>query len=670
MDAKERAAYLRERLLYYAKLYYEKDAPEISDYEYDLLMQELRRLEAEHPELITPDSPTMRVGGAPVDGFEQYHHDVPLQSLNDVFSFEEVEAFDRRVRELIPEPAYVVEFKIDGLSVALEYLDGIFTRGATRGNGEDGEDVTQNLRTVRNIPLTLENVPGRLVVRGEVFMNHHALEVLNERREQEGQPQFANCRNAAAGSLRQLDSRITASRALDIFCFNVQSSTDITFLRHSESLDWLKAHGFQVSPTYQIFHDISDVCTEIRRLGELRGELSFDIDGAVVKVDSLADRELLGSTSKAPRWAVAYKYPPEEKATLLRDIIVTVGRMGTLTPNAVLEPVRVSGSLVSRASLHNEAYIREKDIRIGDTVIVRKAGDIIPEIVSAIPELRPEGSVAYTMPEYCPVCGAPVSRLEGEAALRCMGAECPAQLLRHLEHFASRAAMDIEGLGEAVVEQLVKEGLVSSCADLYDLQAADLEKLDRFAKKSAENLIRSIDESRHRELSRLICAFGIRQVGERAARALARAFGSLDRLMHATRDELLAVEDIGGITADCILEWFSQEQSLTIIERLRAAGVNFESDETPADLRFAGMTFVLTGSLAQFTRDEAAAEIEKRGGKVSSSVSKKTSIVVAGENAGSKLEKANTLGIRVIGEEELLALLNGAHPFEPPENVN
>lgn len=657
MDAKERAGRLRERLLYYAKLYYEKDAPEISDYEYDLLMQELRRIEAEHPELITPDSPTMRVGGAPVEGFEQYRHDVPLQSLNDVFSFEEVEAFDRRVRETVPDPAYVVELKIDGLSVALEYIDGVFTRGATRGNGEVGEDVTQNLRTVRNIPLTLEGVPGRLVVRGEVFLDHHALEVLNERREEEGQPQFANCRNAAAGSLRQLDSRITASRALDIFCFNVQTATNVTFSRHSESLDWLRAHGFKVSPTYRLFTDISDVCEEIRRLGEMRGELSFDIDGAVVKVDSLADRELLGATSKAPRWAVAYKYPPEEKATVLRDIVVSVGRMGTLTPNAVLDPVRVSGSLVSRASLHNEAYIKEKDIRVGDTVLIRKAGDIIPEIVSIVPELRPDGAEPFVMPEHCPVCGAPVSRLEGEAALRCTGAECPAQLLRHLEHFASRAAMDIEGLGEAVVEQLVKEGLVSSCADLYDLKVEDLVKLDRFAQKSAENLVRSIDESRHRELSRLICAFGIRQVGERGARALARAFGSLDRLMNATRDELTAVEDIGGITADCILEWFSQEQSRDIIERLRAAGVNFESDEAPIDLRFAGMTFVLTGSLEQFTRDEAKAEIEKRGGKVSGSVSKKTSVVVAGENAGSKLEKANTLGIRVIDEQELLDLL-------------
>ena len=657
MDAKERAAHLRERLSYYAKLYYEKDAPEISDYEYDLLMQELRRIESEHPELITPDSPTMRVGGAPVEGFEQYRHDVPLQSLNDVFSFEEVEAFDRRVRETIEDPAYVVELKIDGLSVALEYQDGQFVRGATRGNGEVGEDVTLNLRTVRSIPLTLENVPGRLVVRGEVFMDHHALEVLNERREEEGQPLFANCRNAAAGSLRQLDSRITASRALDIFCFNVQSATDVSFTSHRESLDWLKAHGFKVSPTYQIFHDIADVCKEIRRLGELRGELSFDIDGAVVKVDSLADRERLGATTKAPRWAVAYKYPPEEKATLLRDIVVSVGRTGTLTPNAVLEPVRVSGSLVSRASLHNEAYIKEKDIRIGDTVIIRKAGDIIPEIVCAVPELRPENAVPYVMPERCPVCGAPVSRLEGEAALRCTGAECPAQLLRNLEHFASRPAMDIEGLGEAVVEQLVKEGLVSSCADIYDLKVADLEKLDRFARKSAENLIRAIDESRHRELSRLICAFGIRQVGERAARSLARTFGSLDRLMAATREELLAVEDIGEITADCILEWFAQEQSQDIIERLRAAGVNFESNETPQDLSFAGMTFVLTGSLTRFTRDEAGAEIEKRGGKVSGSVSKKTSIVVAGENAGSKLDKANTLGIRVIGEDEFLDLL-------------
>lgn len=656
MDAKERAAYLRERLDYYAKLYYEQDAPEISDYEYDMLMRELRGIEAEHPELITPDSPTMRVGGAAVEGFEEYRHDVPLQSLNDVFSMEEVVAFDRRVRETISDPRYVVEWKIDGLSVALEYIDGVFTRGATRGNGEIGEDVTQNLRTIRSIPLKID-VPGRLVVRGEVYMGHHALEVLNERREIEGQPQFANCRNAAAGSLRQLDSRVTASRALDIFCFNVQSATDVRFSAHSESLDWLAAKGFPVSPSYRIFDNIEDVCEEIRRLGEKRGELGFDTDGAVVKVDSLADRELLGSTSKAPRWAVAYKYPPEEKATILRDIVVTVGRTGTLTPNAVLDPVRISGSLISRASLHNEAYIREKDVRIGDTVIVRKAGEIIPEIVTVVQELRPEGAVPYEMPDRCPVCGAPVSRLEGEAALRCTGAECPAQLLRNLEHFVSRQAMDIEGLGESVVEQLVREGLVSNCADLYDLKPEDLLRLDRFAQKSAENLIRSIDESRGRTLSQLICAFGIRQVGESAARSLSRAFGSLDRLMSATREELLAVEDIGGITADCILEWFSQEQSRDIIERLRKAGVNFISDEQPTDLRFAGTTFVLTGSLSRFTRDEASEEIIKRGGKVAGSVSKRTGIVVAGENAGSKLEKANALGVRVISEDEFLELL-------------
>ncbi|MBE6936013.1 MAG: NAD-dependent DNA ligase LigA [Ruminococcaceae bacterium] len=657
MDAKERAAQLRERLQYYAKLYYEKDAPEISDYEYDLLMQELRKIEAAHPELITPDSPTMRVGGAPVEGFAQYRHEVPLQSLNDVFSFEDVEAFDRRVREVIAFPEYVVELKIDGLSVALAYQDGVFMSGATRGDGQVGEDVTGNLRTVRNIPLKLEGVPGRLVVRGEVYLNHHALEVLNERRAAAGEPLFANCRNAAAGSLRQLDSRVAAARGLDIFCFNVQQASDVAFSTHSESLDFLKAHGFPVSPYYETFTDIADVCAEIRRLGEMRGELPFDIDGAVVKVNSLADRELLGTTSKAPRWAVAYKYPPEEKATVLRDIVITVGRMGTLTPNAVLDPVRVAGSTVSRASLHNEAYIAEKDIRIGDTVLIRKAGDIIPEVVSVIADLRPENAAPFRMPETCPVCGAPVSRLEGEAALRCTGAECPAQLQRNIEHFASRAAMDIEGLGEAVVEQLIEAGLVHTYADLYDLTKEQLLSLDRFAEKSAENLIRAIDESRARPLSRLITAFGIRQVGESAARTLSRTFGSLDRLMTATRDELLAVEDIGGITADCILDWFAGEQSQDIIARLRRAGVNFQSDEAPTDLRFAGMTFVLTGTLTRFTRDAAKAEIENRGGKVSGSVSKKTTIVVAGEAAGSKLDKANALGIRVIDEEEFLTLI-------------
>ena len=667
MDAKSRAAYLRRELTRNAKLYYDLDAPEITDYAYDEMLEELREIERLHPELVTPDSPTQRVGGQVAERFESFTHTVPLLSLNDVFDLDEVRAFDRRVRASIAQPEYVVELKIDGLSVALEYEDGLFVRGATRGNGLVGEDVTQNLKTVRSIPLSIGNVPGRLVVRGEVFMRHDAFEALNAQRQAAGQPRFANCRNAAAGSLRQLDSRIAAQRSLDIFCFNLQSYSAHDFDTHSQTLDWMKQLGFQVSPYYNCFTDMEAVCAEIERLGALRDTLPFDIDGAVVKVNSIPEREQLGESSKAPRWAVAFKYPPEEKRTKLLDIIVSVGRTGVLTPNAVLEPVTVAGSLVSRASLHNEDYISAKDIRIGDMVYIRKAGDIIPELARVDLSARDGACRTFTMPTCCPACGAQVVRDEQEAATRCTNAACPAQLLRHLEYFASRTAMDIDGLGEAVIEQLVGEGLVHSCADLYTLSRGQLTALPRFGEKSADNLLHAIEESKKRELYRLICSFGIRQVGERCAKALARAFGDLDRLMKASLDELCAIEDVGAITAANIVEFFAKPQTLELVERLRAAGLNFVSEEETVDLRFAGLTFVLTGSLSRFTREEAAAEIEKRAGKVSSSVSKKTSMVVAGENAGSKLEKANALGIRVIDEKTFAQMLSDSSSESDPQ---
>lgn len=657
MDLKQRAQYLRTELARNSRLYYDLDAPEISDFEYDAMFRELEQLEAEHPELITPDSPTQRVGGHVAERFEPYTHEVPLLSLNDVFDMDEVRAFDKRVRASIEDPEYVVELKIDGLSVALEYEDGLFVRGATRGDGLVGEDVTQNLRTVRSIPLSIGDVPGHLVVRGEVFMSHAAFESLNAQREAEGQPRFANCRNAAAGSLRQLDSRIAAQRGLDIFCFNLQQYSAREFDSHSQTLDWMRDTGFHVSPYYNTYTDIEDVCREIERLGKLRETLSFDIDGAVVKVNSISQRAALGESSKAPRWAVAFKYPPEEKRTKLLDILITVGRTGVLTPNAVLEPVTVAGSLISRASLHNEDYIAAKDIRPGDMVFIRKAGDIIPEIARVDTSARAEDSEPFVMPTVCPVCGAQVVRDAEAAATRCTNPSCPAQLVRYLEYFASRTAMDIDGLGEAVVEQLVEEKLVNSCADLYDLTREQLMELPRFGEKSADNLIRAIEDSKNRELYRLICAFGIRQVGESCAKALARAFGDLDRLMEASFDELCAIEDVGAITAGNIVEYFARPESRALVERLRAAGLNFVSEEESIDLRFAGMTFVLTGTLERFTRDEAAELIEKRAGKVSGSVSKKTSVVVAGENAGSKLTKATTLGIRVVDEEEFIKML-------------
>jgi len=660
MNDRERLQQLRAQLHEHGRLYYTQDAPTISDYEYDMLMQELKALETAHPDWITPDSPTQRVGGEPLTTFAEFRHEVPLESLNDVFDLDEVRAFDKRVRAAVDgeSVSYVVERKIDGLSVALVYENGIFVQGATRGNGIVGEDVTANLRTVRSIPLVLRDAPARLIVRGEVYMRKDSFEELNRRRDKSGESLFANPRNAAAGSLRQLDPRIAAERTLDIICFNVQSVQGAEFSTHAESLDFLRGLGLPVSPTYEVYTDIEDVCRRIGELGDDRAAQPFGIDGAVIKVNELALRARLGSAAKYPRWACAYKYPPEEKQTKLLDITITVGRTGVLTPNAVLEPVQLAGTTVSRASLHNADYIASKDVRIGDTVIVRKAGDIIPEIVGSVPALRPEDAVPYQMPDVCPDCGAPVFRDEEEAALRCTGANCPAQLLRRLTHFCSRDAMDIEGCGPAVLDSLIDADLVKSPADLYKLMPEQVATLERMGKKSAENLCRSIEESKSRGLARLLYAFGIRQVGKAAAETLASRFGSMDALLTADAETLTAIPDIGGITADYILQWRAGEETTALLAQLAEAGVCMDAPVVQAaSEELAGLTFVLTGTLSGFTRSEAGEEIVRRGGKVSGSVSKKTSYVVAGEEAGSKLAKAESLGVKVLNEEEFRTLL-------------
>jgi len=636
--------------------YYVQDSPTMSDYEYDHKLRRLEELEALHPELITSDSPTQRVGGRALEAFSQVTHTVALESLQDVFDFEELGAFDQRVKSVVPAATYVVEPKVDGLSVALEYRDGLFVRGATRGDGRVGEDVTENLRTVRSIPMRIPNAPAHLVVRGEVFMPKKVFHALNEERERRGEALFANPRNAAAGSLRQLDPKIAASRKLDILIFNVQSVEGTTFETHLDTLEYLKEKNFKVIP-YRTAQSLDDVTRFITEIGQNRDSFQFDIDGAVVKVNRLSEREELGSTAKFPRWAAAYKYPPEVKPSRLIDIVVQVGRTGVLTPKAVLEPVRLAGTTVTNATLHNQDFISEKDIRIGDTVLVRKAGEIIPEVLSVVPEKRPEQAVPYLLPAHCPVCGAPVARdLEG-AHIRCTGAECPAQLLRNITHYASRDAMDIEGLGIAVVELLINDGLIKTPGDLYFLEEDAVANLNRMGKKSAQNLIKAIEKSKEQDLSRLIYAFGIRQVGQKAGKVLAAHFKTLDALQHATLDELTAVDDVGLITAQSILDWMNSPQSQHLIQCLKDAGVNMTSAEQGSDQRFSGMTFVLTGSLERFTRDEASAMIEARGGKSAGSVSKKTTYVVAGEAAGSKLRKAQELGIPVLTEEEFLQLL-------------
>ena len=657
MDVQKEIEKLRKEINYHSKLYYVYDAPVISDYDFDMLMQRLKTLESEHPELITPDSPTQRVGGQALSQFAQVHHQVPLESLTDVFSYDELFAFGERMDSLIPEEHnYTVEPKIDGLSMSLEYENGVFVRGATRGDGLIGENVTENLRTVRSLPLRIENAPARLIVRGEVYMSKAVFEELNREREIRGEPLLANPRNAAAGSMRQLDPKIAASRKLDIICFNLQFTSGEPFKTHADTLDAMRDMGFPVVQ-YKVYDNIRDCVERIEWLGENRGELPFDMDGAVIKINSLSQRAALGSTAKAPRWAVAFKYPPEKKESRVIDIAVQVGRTGVLTPKVIVEPVRLAGTTVSAATLHNQDNIDRLDVRLGDTVVLQKAGEIIPEVVSVNYARRPEGTVPFKMPEFCPECGSPVVRDEDGAALRCTSPECPAQRLRNIAHFASREAMDIEGLGISVCESLINSGLVRSFADLYYLEAQSVSMLDRMGEKSAQNLIAAIEKSKRAGLARLLCAFGIRQVGQKASKTLAMHFRDLDAVMSASEDELKAIPDIGAITAGFITEWFSLEQSKHQIRLLREAGVSFDSRESIVDSRFAGKTFVLTGALENYTRDEASAIIERYGGKASGSVSKKTSYVLAGENAGSKLTKARELGIPVITEEEFAEMV-------------
>lgn len=659
MNPKEELESLKKTIWEHNDSYYNKDAPTISDYEYDMLMQRLIKLEEEYPEFKSPDSPTQKVGGRASAAFAPVHHAVPLESLNDVFSIEEAQDFIDKLSEVSEGAEFVTEPKIDGLSVALYYENGVFVQGATRGDGVTGEDVTANLMTIRSIPKRLKNPPEELIVRGEVYMPKTVFSQLNEEREVTGQRLFANPRNAAAGSLRQLDPKVAASRRLDILVFNVQSVKGHELKTHAESLDYLKGLGF---PTveYKLCKDGEECARHIEWIGENRDTFNFEIDGAVIKLNSLYERERIGSTSKAPKWAVAYKYPPEEKETKVTNIIVQVGRTGVLTPKAVVEPVRLAGTTVTNATLHNQDFISEKDIRIGDTVIVRKAGEIIPEVLEVVKEKRPEGTLEYRLPDTCPVCGSPVSRDPGGAAVRCRGAECPAQLLRNIVHFASRGAMDIEGLGVSVAQALLENGLIKSPGDIYYLNPNDVAALERMGKKSADNLIASAEKSKGNDLSRLIYAFGILQVGQAAAKSLAQHFGTLEALESATAEELCAVEDIGPVTAENVVKWFSQPQSKHLIGLLRKAGVNTKSLETSVGDLFAGQTAVLTGTLSKYTRDEASEIIRKLGGKVASSVSKKTSFVLAGENAGSKLKKAEGLGVNIISEDEFDEMIKKA----------
>ncbi len=636
--------------------YYVLDDPQMADYEYDMLLRELENLEAEYPEYAQDDSPTKRVGGEALSKFQKVTHPVPLMSLQDVFSVDELDDFLQKILASNPGTAFTVEPKIDGLSVALEYHDGKFVSGATRGDGVVGEDVTENLKTIFSIPMTIPNAPGRLIVRGEVFMPKKSFEKLNAAQEAEGKPLFANPRNAAAGSLRQLDPKIAAKRGLDILVFNVQLAEGVTFSTHAESLEYLKQLQFKVVPWTT--HSSADaINAQVMAINENREELTCDIDGAVIKVNDLAFRETLGATAKFPKWAVAYKYPPEIKPTVVKDIVVQVGRTGVLTPKAVVKPVRLAGTTVTNATLHNQDFITERDIRIGDTVQIRKAGEIIPEILEVDFTKRPAGTVPYTLPCKCPICGAPTKRDDDGAFLRCTGASCPAQLSRNISHFVSRDAMDIDGLGSAIVEALIEKGLLKSAADIYYLSLGDLRQLWQKGNTVAKKLLQSIENSKTQDLSRLVYALGIRQVGAKTGKALASFFGTLDNLMAASVEELTQVEDIGEVTAESIHQWFAQTQSVEIIEKLRNAGVNFGCKREVTDNRFAGMTFVLTGALSKFTREEATEQIELFGGKASGSVSKKTNYVVVGENAGSKERKARELGIPILSEDDFLNMI-------------
>ncbi len=656
MEPKKRIEELTRLLTEANYRYYVLDDPTMPDFEYDRLLRELEELEKAHPELARADSPTQRVGGAAVNQFQKVEHPVPLMSLQDVFSMEELDEFLEKTITAEPGVSFSVEPKIDGLSVALEYENGRFVRGATRGDGAVGEDVTENIRTIRSIPMSIENAPSRLIVRGEVFMPKRSFHKLNERQEAEGKPLFANPRNAAAGSLRQLDPKIAASRGLDAYIFNIQLAEGVEFSGHRESLEYLKSLRFKVIP-FVCLQDVEAISREVAAINENRESLTCDIDGAVIKVDSLAARERLGATAKFPRWAAAYKYPPEVRPTVVEDIVVQVGRTGVLTPKAVVKAVRLAGTTVTNATLHNQDFITQRDIRIGDTVLIRKAGEIIPEILEVDLNKRPEGAQPYHLPESCPVCGAKTEKDVDGAFLRCTGAECPAQLSRNIAHFVSRDAMDIEGLGSSIVEALIEKGLIKSPADIYYLRLEDIKSLWKSGQTAAKKLLAAIEKSKRQDASRLIYALGIRQVGAKTGKVLASTFGGLDGMLSATLEELTQVPDIGGITAQSIRAWADAPQSRHLVERLREAGVNFESTRVVTDARFAGKTFVLTGALSKFTREEATEKIELLGGKASSSVSKKTSFVVVGENAGSKERKARDLGIPILTEDEFLEML-------------
>lgn len=677
-EAQKRIKELKDITAYHAKKYYDEDEPEISDFEYDMLMLELRNLEKEYPELITADSLTQHVGGTVKEGFEKVEHEVPLQSLQDIFNFDELYAFDERVKKVIKdyeneqfqfempelssekenfEVKYVVETKIDGLSVSLEYKDGIFVRGATRGNGLVGEDITENLKTIKHIPKKLKEKID-ITVRGEVFIGKKEFEKMNQEREENEETLFANARNAAAGSLRQLDSKIAASRPLDIYIFNVQKSDTKKFTSHIESLEYLEKIGFNVNPVKVLCNSIPEAIEQINKIGDNREDLSFGIDGAVIKVDNLSYREVLGSNYKTPKWAIAYKYPPEQKETLLKDITFQVGRTGAITPMAILEPVKVAGSTISKTTLHNEDFIKEKDLRIGDIVVIQKAGDVIPEVVEVLKEKRTGNEKEFVMPTKCPVCGADAVREEGEAAVRCIGVECPAKQYRNILHFASREAMNIKGLGDSIIEELLNRKLISNIADLYSLKLEDIASLKKNGQKFAQNLIEAINESKNNELYRLINGLGIRHIGAKAAKQLAKRYNNMENLQNASLESLIMIDDMGEIMAESVFEFFSQEQTKDLIQKLKDAGLNMNSEETSTgDGRFDGMIFVLTGGLDNYSRKEAEEIIENFGGKTSSSVSKKTTYVLAGEDGGSKLTKAQDLGIPIITEEEFINMI-------------
>lgn len=656
MQAKERIQELTQILSQANYQYYVLDDPKMQDFEYDRLLRELEELEEENPHLISPESPTQRVGGAALSKFDKYTHAVPLMSLQDVFSPEELEEFLEKTKQAEPDSQFSVEPKIDGLSVALEYENGVYVRGATRGDGVVGEDVTENLRTIRSIPMQLEGAPSRLIVRGEVFMPKKSFEALNAYQEAEGKPLFANPRNAAAGSLRQLDPKITAKRGLDILIFNVQLADGVEFSSHKESLDYLRDLKFKVVPS-TVLSEPKAIVDRVMQINEQREQMTCDIDGAVIKVNDLSQRERMGATAKCPRWAVAYKYPPEIKPTVVEDIVIQVGRTGVLTPKAVVKPVRLAGTTVTNATLHNQDFISQRDIRIGDTVLIRKAGEIIPEILEVDLSKRPNGTEKYHIPCVCPVCGATVVQDEDGAFLRCTGAECPAQLSRNIAHFVSRDAMDIEGLGPSIVEALMERDLIHSPADIYYLTLDEMKSLWQKGDTAAKKLLAAIEASKEADVSRLIYALGIRQVGAKTGKVLASQFGNLDALRNATVEELTEIPDVGAVTAKNIVDWFTQPQSVNMVEKLRQAGVNFESKRQLTDSRFAGMTFVLTGALSVFTREEASEKIELFGGKTSGSVSKKTTYVVVGENAGSKERKARELGVPILSETQFLDMI-------------